>query len=71
MSAATRITALYPKSVRSRPWLVVNICPNGFVDGGLVGVFIDVIFTPVSWYLDGGWTAPLHLTTSVIYLPPE
>ena len=31
--------------------LVVDVHPDGFVDGGLVGVFIDLILTPVSRYL--------------------
>jgi hypothetical protein len=26
----------------------VDVRPDGFVDGGLVGVFIDLILTPVS-----------------------
>ncbi len=49
----------------------MDVHPNGFVDGGLVGVFIDLVVAPVPWYLVGGWTAPLHLSAGIINLPPE
>ncbi len=49
----------------------MDVFPDGFVDGCLGGELVNLVISPIPYYLDNGRAAPLYLSAGIVNLPPE